>query len=379
VTVQAAWQLLDRQLADGRFPGYAAAVRHGDTVSYRVGGSMSLTGAALNRDQPIRPDSQFRIASLTKIIGGVLAVTLIADGLLALDDPVGRWLPELAEPRVLRTPTSDLTDTVPADRPILVRHLLSCTAGTGLVLQPSPIQQALAEAGLAPGPIAPRFDADEYLARAGALPLVCQPGTGWLYHISVELLGVLLARATGRSLGQLLAERVAGPLGMTSTAFYAEDPARLTTQYVPSERGLRPVDLPGGQYARPPVFESLGGGLLSTVADYLRFLEVFDGDTGVLGAEHVRLISTESIAPEQRAGVQQLTGPDTSWGLCVGLDLAAREPWMAPGRFGWNGGSGTSAYLDPSRGLVAVLLTGRMMQSATGDFDDFYRALAEGL
>lgn len=374
MTVQAAWQLLDRQLADGRFPGYAAAIRHGDTVSYRVGGVLALAG-----DQSVRPDTQFRIASLSKIVGGVLAVNLIADGLLALDDPVGRWLPELAEPRVLRTPTSELTDTVPADRPILLRHLLSFTAGTGLVLRPSPIQQALAEAGLGPGPLPPRFDGDEYLARISALPLVCQPGTSWLYHTGAELLGVLLARAAGRPLGQLLAERVTGPLGMTATGFHTENPARLTTQYLPTERGLRPVDLPTGQYARPPAFESLGGGLLSTVADYLRFLEVFDGDTGVLGAEDARLISTESIRPEQRAGVQQLTGPDTSWGLCVGLDLAAREPWMAPGRFGWNGGSGTTAYLDPSRGLVAVLLTGRMMQSATGDFDDFYRALTDGM
>jgi CubicO group peptidase (beta-lactamase class C family) len=374
VTVQAGWQLLDRQLADGRFAGYAAAVRHGDSVSCRVGGTL-----ALDRDQPVRPDTQFRIASLTKIVGGVLAVHLVCAGLLGLDDPVGRWLPELAEPRVLRTPTSELTDTVPAERPIQVRHLLSFTAGIGLVPQPSPLQQAMAGAGLAPGPIPPRFDGDEYLARAGALPLACQPGTRWMYHVGAELLGVLLARATGRPLGQLLAERVTGPLGMASTAFYAEDPARLTTQYLPSERGLRPVDLPNGQYARPPAFESLGGGLLSTMADYLRFLEVFDGDTGVLDAQAVRLMTTESITAEQRAGVQQLTGPDTSWGLCVGLDLAARQPWMAPGRFGWNGGSGTTAYLDPSRGLAAVLFTGRMMQSATGDFDDFYRALAEGL
>jgi CubicO group peptidase (beta-lactamase class C family) len=374
VTVQAAWQLLDRQLAAGRFPGYAAAVRHGDTVSYQVGGTL-----ALDRDQPVRPDSQFRIASLTKIVGGVLALNLIADGLLALDDPIGRWLPELAEPRVLRTPTSELTDTVPADRPILVRYLLSFTAGIGMVLTPSPIQQALAESELAPGPRTPRFGGDEYLARVGALPLAAQPGTSWMYHLGAELLAVLLARAAGRPVSELLAERVTGPLGMTSTAFYAEDPSRLTTQYVPSERGLRVADLPTGQYARPPAFESLGGGLISTVADYLRFLEVFGGRTGVLGAEDVRLMTTESITAEQRAGVQQLTGPDTSWGLCVGLDLAAREPWMAPGRFGWNGGSGTTAYLDPSRELTAVLLTGRMMLSATGDFDDFYRTLAEGL
>ncbi len=400
MTVHDAWQLLDRQLAAGRFPGYAAAVRHRGRVEYRVGGTL-----ALDDDRAVRPDTQFRIASLTKLVGGVLALSLVADGLLALDDPVGRWLPELAEPRVLRTPTGELTDTVPAERPILVRHLLSFTAGIGMVLQPSPIQQALAEAGLAPSHLAPRFDGDEYLARVGALPLACQPGTTWMYHHGAELLAVLLARAAGRSVGELVRERVTGPLGMASTGFYTDDPDRLTTHYAPSERGLRPVDLPG-QHDRPPVFESLGGGLLSTAEDYLAFLTVFDGNTDgntafdgntdgntafdgntdgqhggtpVLGAQAVRLMTTESITGEQRAGVQQLMGPDTSWGLCVGLDLAAREPWMAPGRFGWNGGSGSTAYVDPSRQLTAVLLTSRMMASATGDFDDFWRALAAGL
>jgi CubicO group peptidase (beta-lactamase class C family) len=374
VTVEGAWQLLDRQLSDGRFPAYAAAVRHRDRVSYRVGGTL-----AADSDQPVRPDTQFRIASLTKPVAGVLALNLIGDGLLALDDPIARWLPELAEPRVLRTPASELDDTVPAERPILVRHLLSFTAGIGLVLAESPIQRALAESRLAPGALLPPFDADEYLARAGALPLAHQPGSTWLYHCCADLLGVLLARATGRTVAELLAERLTGPLGLRSTAFYAADPSRLTAHYIPTADGLRLFDPPDGRYAQPPMFESLGGGLVSTVEDYLRFLAVFGGDTGVLDRDAVRLMTSESLRPEQRAGVAQLMGPDVSWGLCVGLDLAAREPWMAPGRFGWNGGSGTTAWIDPSRELTAVLLTSRMMLGATGDFDDFWRALAEGL
>jgi CubicO group peptidase (beta-lactamase class C family) len=349
-------------------------IRHCDEVSCRVNGTL-----AFDSERPVRTDTQFRIASLSKIVGGVLALNMVADGVLDLDDPVSRWLPELAEPRVLRTPTSELDDTVPAERPILVRHLLDFTAGIGLVLTPSPIQQALTEARLAPGPLRPPFDGEEYLARAGALPLACQPGSTWLYHCGADLLGVLLARAGGRPVGALLAERVAGPLGMNSTAFYAEDPSRLTTHYLPTPDGLKVFDRPDGQYARPPAFESLAGGLISTVDDYLRFLTAFSGGTGVLDAEMVRLMTTESITPEQRAGVAQLMGPGSSWGLCVGLDLAAREPWMAAGRFGWNGGAGTSAYLDPSRQLASVLLTPRMMLGATGDFDDFYRALADGL
>ena len=374
MTVHDAFRLLDRQLAEGRFPGYAVGIRHRDEVSCRVNGTL-----AFDNDLPVRTDTLFRIASLSKIVAGVLALALVADGVLALDDEVARWLPELAEPRVLRTPTSELTDTVPAERPILVRHLLDFTAGIGLVLTPSPIQQALADARLAPGPLPPPFDGDEYLARAGALPLAHQPGSTWLYHCCAELLGVLLARAAGRPLGTLLAERVTGPLGMHSTGFYAEDPSRLTTHYIPTPDGLRVFDQPDGRYARPPALESLGGGLVSTVDDYLTFLTVFSGETGVLDAKSVRLMTTESITPEQRAGVVELMGPGSSWGLCIGLDLAASRPWMAPGRFGWNGGAGTSAYLDPSRELASVLLTPRMMLGATGDFDDFYRALTAGL
>jgi len=184
---------------------------------------------------------------------------------------------------------------------------------------------------------------------------------------------------TAKAVAALLAERVTRPLGLASTGFYTTDPSRLVTQYAPSDAGLRAIDLPDGRYARPPVFESLGGGLVSTVEDYLSFLSVFDGGSAVLSAADVRLMTSESLTPEQRSGVRQLMGPDVSWGFCVGVDLAARQPWMAPGRFGWNGGSGTTAYVDPSRELTVVLLTQRTMQAATGDFDDFYRALAEGL
>jgi CubicO group peptidase (beta-lactamase class C family) len=374
MTVHDAFRLLDQQLAAGRFPGYAVGIRHRDEVSCRVNGTL-----ALDSDRPVRTDTIFRIASLSKIVGGVLALTMVADGVLRLDDEVGRWLPELAEPRVLRTPTGELTDTVPAERPILVRHLLNFTAGIGLVPDPCPIQQALTEARLAPGPLLPPFDGDEYLARAGALPLAYQPGSTWLYHCSADLLGVLLARAAGQPLSTLLAERVTCPLGMHSTAFCAEDPSRLTTHYIPTPDGLRVFDQPDGRYARPPAFESLAAGLVSTVDDYLSFLTVFSGTSGVLDAESARLMTTESITPEQRAGVVQLMGPGSSWGLCIGLDLATSQPWMAPGRFGWNGGAGTSAYVDPSRELASVLLTPRMMLGATGDFDDFYRALAAGL
>ena len=115
--------------------------------------------------------------------------------------------------------------------------------------------------------------------------------------------------------------------------------------------------------------------MVSTVEDYLAFLTAFSTDSAVIDDELVEAMTTDSLTDGQRLGVQQLMGPGTSWGMGVGVDLEPVQPWMTPGRFWWNGGSGTTAFVDPANDLTAVLLTQRLMQSATGDFDDFLRAV----
>src|SRR5215475_10302505 len=213
------WQVPDAQVASGRIPGYVAAVRVGGQVAVRAGGTMAV-GA---ESAPMRDDTLFRIASVTKPIGGALALSLVQDGVLTLDDPVARWLPEAASPRVLVSPVAPLDQTTDVARPVTVRHLLTLTCGWGAVLEATPLQAAMMERGVYPGPLTPQMSGDEFVARVAGLPRAFQPGEGWLYDTGIDLLGVLLARATGKPLSQLAAERITGPLGMTATSFGTPD------------------------------------------------------------------------------------------------------------------------------------------------------------
>ena len=225
----AVWDALDEQVASGRFPGYAVAIRHGDRTEIHTGGSTAVDADA----EPMRADTIFRIASLSKIIGGALALRLVRAGAFDLDDPVTGWLPEMSAPRVLRHPAAELDDTVPAERAISVRDLLTFTFGLGFVLVDCPISRAMNDLDLRPGPDQPPLGPDEFVARIARLPLVHQPGERWLYHTGADLLGVLIARATDRPLSESLAEHITGPLGMESTAFYAADVSRLAVSYRP--------------------------------------------------------------------------------------------------------------------------------------------------
>ena len=327
---------------------------------------------------PMSEDTLFRIASITKQIGGALTLSLIQDGVLTLDDPAARWLPELARPRVLVSPSAPLDQTTEARRPITVRHLLTQTAGWGAVLEHSPLQTAMLEQNLFPNPLTPPMSGDEFVARLAALPLAFQPGDGWLYDTGTDVLGVLLTRATGKPLSDLIAERVTGPLGMASTSFWTDDPSRLATAYRPGPEGLEVLDPPDGGFASPPSFEELSSGLVSTAPDVLRFFcAMADGGAPVLTPESVALMTSDALTDVQRQQARPVVGPGASWGLATAVDVEAAEPWMAPGRWGWTGGTGTTAHADPVRGTVCVLLTQRAMTSPLDGFGDFWTAVAD--
>jgi CubicO group peptidase (beta-lactamase class C family) len=362
-------RLLDAQVAEGRLPGFVAAVRAGGASEVLTGGTLAVGGGA-----PMAPDTQFRIASLTKLFAGALTLALVEDGVLALDDEVGTWLPELAAPRVLADPSGPLDDTVAAERPITVRHLLTNTAGLGLVPHSGPLQDAIGARGLAPGALPPSLTPDEYLARLGELPLAGQPGATWNY--SSDVLSVLLGRAAARPVDRLLAERVTGPLGLTGTGFQG-DPQRLATAYVPIDGRLDVFDPADGVSSRPPVFPSLAGGLVSTAPDVLAFLTALaDGGGGVLSPASVAAMTSDALTDAQRAAGEHILGPARSWGLQVAVDVADHErPWRRTGRWGWDGGTGTSAWVDPARNLSAVLLTQRLMAGPLDSPDAFWETL----
>ena len=367
---------LDPLVDSGYLPGYVAGWRRDGWTRICAGGTL-----AIEPSDPMDENTVFRIASLSKPVGGVLALTLVEEGRLTLDDDVARWLPELAEPRVLRQIDGPLDDTVPARRPILVRDLLAMTAGFGM-MGLSPLQKAIAMADLAPGPFPPPVSHDEFMARLGALPLALAPGEGWLYHTAADVLSVLLSRAVGRPLADLLRERITEPLGMSGTGFFTGDPAHTTTAYRPGSDGLQLLDPPDGAFARPPTFEALGSGLVSTIPDYLAFLAMLaDGGGPVLSAESVQLLAGDRRTDGQRASAQLFLGPDRSWGFMVEVYLArAPESSLGPGSFGWMGGSGTTAYIDPGAGLIGALFTQRAMESnrATEYYNAFWRALYSG-
>jgi CubicO group peptidase (beta-lactamase class C family) len=225
---------------------------------------------------------------------------------------------------------------------------------------------------VSPGPLSPQLAPDEWLAHLGALPVSDQPGAGWRYHTGSDVLSVLLARVTGRSVAELLAERVTGPLGLTGTRFWTAD--GLPTQYAPGEDGLDVLDPADGVWSRPPAFASLGGGLLSTAADVCALLGAVADDAlpgGVRRADVLR----DGLTDTQRAAAQAFLGPGRTWAAGnLELTLEVTDPWTTPGRFGWTGGTGTSAYADPALDLVAVLLTQRLMTGPHDGPEEFWQA-----
>src|SRR5580693_5574071 len=255
-------------VGDETVPGLVALVARGDQVHTEALGSLSIGGPAMQHD------SLFRIASTTKPVTGAATLALVREGLLDLDEPVGRLLPELAEPRVLRRMDGPLGDTVPARRPITVRDLLTFTFGFGLTTEmfaaerPWPVvaaADALHLSTIGPPNPAEQPGPDTWIAGLGSLPLLAQPGERWFYNTGASVLGVLAARAAGTPFGEVLASRLFEPLGMRDTAFFAADTSRLATAYRPGPGGRLTVwDEPDGAWSKPPAFGDGAAGLVST-------------------------------------------------------------------------------------------------------------------
>jgi CubicO group peptidase (beta-lactamase class C family) len=358
---------LARHVERGDLPGLVALVARGDDVHVEAIGHK-----AFGDGEPIGRDAIFRIASISKPIAGVAAMLLIEDGAMALDDPVDRWLPELAEPRVLRTPESGLGDTVPAERPITVEDVLSFHLGFGSIMTPgtSPIQRAESELGLKTlGPPWPPPDLtpDQWIARFGSLPLLDQPGTRWRYNTGASVAGVLIGRVAGAPVADVLRERVFEPLGMADTGFYvpAGKLGRFTTFYAPDAGSgeLTVVDRPGGWWSIPPKMPDASGGLVSTADDLWAFASMLAADGGdLLTAGSVRLMTLDRMTAQDRAENQLFVGDHSGWGLMMSVP-AADGPTGLPGGYGWDGGSGTAWRTDAATGMTGILLTQRMVTS----------------
>jgi CubicO group peptidase (beta-lactamase class C family) len=327
---------------------------------------------------PMSRDTLFRIASMTKPVTSVAAMMLIEEGRLNLEDPVSRWIPELSGLQVLKDPQGPLDATYPAPREITVEDLMTHRAGLAYAFSAvGPLADAY-EAALG-SPFAPPLTPDQWLAALGTLPLIYPPGERFHYSQATEVLGFLVARLEGKPLGQVLRERIFGPLGMEDTFFWCppQKRDRLARLYrAPPEGGpLQDVSL--AIEKTPPAFEAGGAGLISTADDYLRFARMMLGGGAVDG---VRLLAPQTIAlmtrnrlTEAQREIPFLGMPRwASQGFGLGVSVIVdpeKHAWMgagSKGAFGWPGAFGTWWQADPAEEMVMIYLIQNSMPLEPG-------------
>lgn len=342
---------LDDHVARGTAPGIAVAT--GSPT-----GSVEIITAG-----DLAPDAIVRIQSMTKTVLAVATLRLVQEGRMSLDDPAERWLPELSDRRVLRTPESPLTDTVPASTPITVRHLLTNTSGYGVATTPSPLQKAMRDNHTEAGQEPVAMGAKNWLDTLASLPLTFEPGTGWRYHHSFGILGILLSRAVGGSLERHLREDLFDPLGMVDTGYVVpkHEAHRLPAAYRHDDsRGLIEVEPAGAGFSvEPAPFDLSHSELVSTAADYAAFAGMLAADgrhngQAFLASELVEQLRTDQVPASVKTPDSFFPG---FWdGMGWGFGVAVQTSGEHAGRYGWSGGQGTDFFIDPD-GSFQILLT----------------------
>ncbi|MFI2758580.1 serine hydrolase domain-containing protein [Streptomyces echinatus] len=362
---------LDRHFArhvdEGRLPGYLVAVARGGRVAHLTAYGLRDVAAGL----PVEPDTLWRIYSMTKPVTAVAVLLLAQEGRLSLDDPVGRHLPAFAHPRVYEGGSGTGVRTRPAAGPVLVRHLLTHTAGlTFGFYHRHPVDALYREAGLEYS-VPPGKDLAETVDLYARLPLQFDPGTRWNYSVASNVLGRLIEVVSGQPLDVFFAERILGPLGMTDTGFHvtAGQEDRLAELYGETdEGGIEPV--PGLPVRGRPRFLSGSGGLVSSAHDFHRFMELLRRGGELDG---VRLLTPRAHAAMTRnqlpggatlrsfgAPVHQEPAMD---GLGFGFNVSVvTDPARTPapshtGTYGWTGVATTAFWVDPGHDLTVQFMT----------------------
>ncbi|MGM7666986.1 serine hydrolase domain-containing protein [Microbacterium sp. A93] len=343
---------------DMQFPGLVWSLTTGHDAGRQV---------ALQAPGEVPGDALIRIASVTKPIAAAVTLALAEDGVLSLDDPVERFVPTWAGRRVLATRNGPLSENVPASRPTTVRDLLAMGFGLGYDLvapEGDALSAATAAAGLYSGWRVPGLYPAAWAERAAGLPMAHQPGQGWLYQSSFDALTVVLQAATGQGFDAILRERILKPLAMDETGYTVSEGQldRVPRHGFPDAGGGPAEVLPTGDRSllEPPPFPSAATGLVSTAADLMRFATMLlDGGRGphgrVLTADSVRAMTTDTTTEAGRQMGRGFLPEGHGWGLGVGIDRS--------GRFGWDGGTGSSLWVDPATGVAGVLLTTEGMGS----------------
>ena len=370
---------IDKAIAEQRIVGAVVLVAEDGRIVYR------RTAGHFDREkgEPMREDAIFRLASVSKAVMSVLAMTLVEDSTLALDAPVSRWLPEF-RPRLPDGTAPEIT----------VRQLLSHTAGLSYGFLESP-DSLYFRLNVLDGMELPDTDLYGNLQRLAQIPLAFPPGTGFRYSLATDVLGAVIERATGKPLAQVVREKVTAPLGMTDTGFAVTDPARLAPPYIHRAPGTEPmapermtdnVRLPmvashitfaPSRALNPDAYPSGGAGMVGTARDILALLEaVRTGGGTVLKPETVAKMMVDHSDAANR--------PDAhGWGFGLGwsvlLDPAAAATPHARGTFRWGGVYGHSWFVDPERKLTVVALTNTTPEGMDGPFVDGLRSAIYGV
>lgn len=362
---------LQQYVDDGRLAGAVALVaRRGQVVFLEAVGHRDLESKS-----PQKTDDLFRIASQTKALVSTAILMLQEEGELLISDPVSKFIPELANHKVARALEGGGYDVVDAQRPITLRHLLTHTAGVGY--GSGPAADAWKEAGIQGWYFADRDEPiGETMARLAKLPFDGHPGERFIYGYSTDILGAVVEKASGVDLATFLRTRIFEPLGMTDTHFYLPKAKRdrLTTVYSASDEGLTKAPDPGamvgqGAYVDGPRKSFSGGaGLLSTAADYYRFLQMMLnggslGEARILAPSTVRLMTTNHIGNRFTWGA----GSGFGLGFSVVEHVGQRGQPGSVGEFGWGGAYHSTYWVDPEEELVVVYLTQLI---PAGDIDD---------
>ncbi|MAL94880.1 MAG: serine hydrolase [Haliea sp.] len=386
-------QLVQQFIHDELVPGVALAWPLGNgEIHYHCSGTL-----ARDSQVPIRPDSIFRIFSMTKPITGTAAMMLIEEGKLGLDQPLAEILPAFADMQVIVD--RDPAQTRPAKRAITIRHLLTHTAGFGYHNAGDHMAELYLQHGLVPGTrnwgpaqgqLPPASTLEEFAERLAPLPLATYPGTRFEYSLAIDLLGLVIQRVSGAPFETFLQQRIFKPLGMSDTGFQVPEDQlhRFTTLAEQGEQGWQLVDDPQDSVYAKPALPSGGGGLVSTARDYARFAAAlmndgeFDG-VRLLQAETARL-ARSNLLPE---GVDHIelplgyTWPNVGFGAAMSVQTGDGE---APeGVFGWPGAAGTACWIDPTRKFFLLFLVQYWPPHINIDMRprviaEAYRDLAEG-
>ncbi len=364
---------MDGYVASGRLPGMTTLVmRRGEIAWLR-----SCGFADVERRKPLREDSLFRIYSMTKPLTSLAIMMLYERGLFQLDDPISRFLPAFRSMRVFTDGSTAKWDSVPAQREITFRDLLTHTSGlTYGFMDAHPVDALYRSRGI------DFSSSDEDLAvlveRLAGLPLLSQPGSRWNYSVSTDVLGHLAAVISHRPFDQFMREEILEPLGMVDTGFVvpAGQLDRLTANYVPGEGGaLVLADDPADSRFSRPRLASGGGGLVSTAADYLRFCRLLlnrghlDG-VRLLGRKTVDLMMANHLPGDiadmgkSRFSESTYVGIGFGLGFSVMLDPAKAQIVGTPGEVAWGGAASTAFWVDPAEDLAVILLT-QLMPSST--------------